>query len=279
MNKSSDSPCAFIRPRTLRRPGLPAVFAAAALSAAAAGCVSVPIATGPERFVGVREENAVTGTPEYAVRAVVERSGDDAIVRFSVRGDFTNHVKRVSTYERDASTMLSAGLFPGVPGDRPELALAAIWYNVLMLGTPTLSGLFAEPFLQPAGPASDVGAGRGLFRRSALVGMFRWTDPGRGTKLVERESSETARTEKVVLPVGDGPDDISLSWTGLSPEIPEPEFGKDAEGAYVRFRGVNLYPRDRFPEPVSVRLHVPSGHSLKAALRDDEYEPVPVELQ
>jgi len=261
-----------MNPTTLRRAAR-GILAAAAV-ACASGCISFPRYGSKVKVSETRRENAV-GVLDTRVEPVVNRSGRDALVRFKVSGVLTNSCKTAAVYRRDAVGSARFGFFPGVGPDEPQCAFLASWYNVCMLGAPTLNGLLCEWFRDPDDSGGFRPAPKGVFRRSALFGYYSERAKTPKSETLDGEPMTTVRpVDSLYLPVGPESYQIAVSVSGVQMQYERVE---DACG----IRLVGVYPEDSDAAAGSscrVTLSVPPDYGLKAELADDENEPVEILL-
>ena len=249
-----------------------AALAAAAL-VCAAGCFSVPSHGASRKIREIRKENA-SGMLDARVEPVVDRVGRDALVRFRVSGTLTNSCETSAVYERDRIGTARFGFFPGVRPEEAQCAFLACWYNVCMLGTPTLNGLLAEWFRPPDESDGFTAAPKGVFRRSAIFGYYSEKSRTPRKETVHGEPASVVKTvDSLFLPVGPQPWQISVSVSGADASY------ENFEGAgCVRLAGVYRDDGGASPESCRATLSVPSSYGLKAELADDEKEPVEIRL-
>lgn len=263
-----------MNPWILRRAARAALAAAAALCAA--GCVSFPRYGGKVKVSETQRENA-SGVLDTRVVPVVTRSGRDALVRFKVSGSLTNSCETTAVYRRDVIGAARFGFFPGVRPDEPQCAFLAGWYNICMLGAPTLDGLFLECFRDPDGSDGFESAPKGAFRRSALFGYYSERAKNPKSETLRGEPETVVKTvDSLYLPVGAESHQIAVSVDGA------PMRYERVEGA-CGVRLVGVYPEDSAVGATpgascSASLSVPAGYGLKAELVDDETEPVVIRL-
>lgn len=249
-----------------------AAVVAAALSCAA-GCVSFHRYGETRTVRETRKENA-TGLLDARVKPVVDRDGRDAVVRFRVIGALTNTCEKSGVYERDEIGETRFGFFPGIRKEEPQYAVLAFWYNVCMLGAPTLNGLFAEWFRAPDESDGFSPAPHGAFRRSALFGYYSETFRAPRPKTVTGAPQKVVKAvDSLFLPVGPEPWQISVSVTGA-----DASYGTYDGNDSIRLSGVYQANGEAGPGVLSAKLSVPDDYGLKAELADDEREPVEIRL-
>lgn len=240
----------------------------------ATGCVSFPRYGSKVKVSETRRENAV-GILDTRVDPVVRRSGRDALVRFKVSGSLTNSCETAAVYKRDVIGSARFGFFPGVRPNEPQCAFLAYWYNICMLGTPTLNGLLFEWFREPDASDGFQPAPKGAFRRSALYGYYSEKSATPKTETLLSEPVKTVRSvDSLYLPVGPEPYQIAVSVSGV-----QMQYERVEDSCGIRLVGV--YPEDADPPAGSscrVTLSVPPDYGLKAELAADEAESVEILL-
>lgn len=173
-----------------------AAVAAVTFCMAHAGCVSFSIgdSNATTQTVSVTRSVARDAANEIEeVEPVVRRVQDAVTVRFNLHGAFVEEECSETTVRHKGVQMLAAGFFPGSacyegPGVQVGAAVRSVWYNILFLGLPTVSGLLVEPFV-PAGP--DDGS---AFSQSAIIGFHRW-----GGKPYVENKTERSRVNRDVM--------------------------------------------------------------------------------
>lgn len=166
------------------------------------GCVAFPVGGGEKTYDDSpsltqpylqREHGGGTVLRPESVEYYPEatREGDTVRIRLVAEGRFTAERTENRRFTVTPEEKMAVGLVPGM-ASLPERKVVggtvlAAWYNVLFLGTPTLSGLFIEPFLPPI--AYDARGAGNTFRRSALFGFHRYKMGGHSGK----EAPETIR--------------------------------------------------------------------------------------
>lgn len=176
---------------------------ALACALALSGCLAVPVSGGRKVYKPpITEMRSTPDSVELYPEAV--RDGDRVEVRLMVSGTFTEETKERRPYEVTDRRKVSFGILPGMaslpPGLAPGGTLLALWANICFLGTPTLNGLFLEPFNpNPVPDSGTLGDGH-AFRRSALVGFHKYSLPG---SQGEDEPRISKRIVWQTLPVGD----------------------------------------------------------------------------
>lgn len=182
---------------------------ALACTLALSGCLAVPVSGGNKEYrPPVTVTNSVPDKVELYPEAV--REGDRVVVRLMVSGTFTEKLTERREYEVTEQRKVAFGILPGMASLKPSLApggtLLALWANVCFLATPTLNGLFVEPFNPSAVPdGTTLGDGH-VFRRSALVGFHKYTLPSRKGEDAPRTST---RSVSRTIPV----DGVDLQFT------------------------------------------------------------------
>ncbi len=178
-------------------------LAAAAILSLCPGCVSVPVGPVEETTSTVERTSRVTGTAD-GISPSVRREGRDVVVSVYAEGEFRVEHQTVETTSATREKIVTIGLFPGLAsctdGNIIGNGFAAVWYNLCLLGTPTLDGVLVAPFRDPGAEVSGIG-GDGLFSRSALLGYHAHVRRLDTTKTETRVAS-TRVEETKRLPIG-----------------------------------------------------------------------------
>ncbi|MBR4188713.1 MAG: hypothetical protein IKQ55_01995 [Kiritimatiellae bacterium] len=187
------------------------------------GCVPVPVSGGQPTTSTLSEtRKPMSAEIEYFYPKAV-RSGDVASIQLIAKGIFTDAVVKEQTYSVTPQRKLSVGILPGMASLDPVSAvggtLLAVWYNILFVGTPTLNGLFIEPFNPDPVPDSESVNDGHAFRRSALLGFHKYELAGRSGRGVPEEKRVSAAGTRSVSGVdfafeADSASDPSF-WTGV----------------------------------------------------------------
>lgn len=239
------------------------LFAALVVSLLVSGCLSVPVTgSSAERTISV-VPGKTTGTIEELV-PTARRSGTDVYVSVVAKGDFKVETKKVETTTTKKEKIVTIGFFPGLAackgGDVVADGAAAFWYNLCMLGAPTLNGLFIAPFRTPGDETVGIG-GDGLFSRSALLGYHAHYRP-----------LSNPKTEKRVMDViVKNADSVSLNdRIGLENDNGFTMWGPGE----IRLPNV---PMDQ--KEVGLRIKINPDDSLYEALRPFVESPYPVTIE
>ena len=149
-----------------------------------AGCVSFPLesARPTSRTTGAAITTIVKSSSNEVdeVVPVVWRTGERrAELKIDLIGDIMIRETTDVNTTYGAREKMSFGFFPGAAcdesgGEKIGSVLLALWYNIILAGTPTLSGLFVEPFIP-----TEVGQGS-RFSRSALPSLGSSVDDKKG---------------------------------------------------------------------------------------------------
>lgn len=187
------------------------------------GCVAVRISGGQPTTDTLSETwKPLSAGIEYFYPTAV-RSRDVVSIQLMAKGRFTDGVVRKRTYSVSPQRKLSVGILPGMASLDPVSAvggtLLAVWYNILFVGTPTLNGLFIEPFNPDPVPDSESVNDGHAFRRSALLGFHKYELAGRSGSGAPEEEKVTTDEPRAVSGVdfafeADSESDPSF-WTGV----------------------------------------------------------------
>ena len=170
---------------------------------------------------------------------------DGIRISFKLIGSIAMVEKTESTIRHSAGRRMSFGLFPGAAADQDTgeavgTVFASIWYNILFVGTPTISGVLVEPFV-----SADTA------KRSALFGFHKWKIPS----WTERKSdSKEVLGETFLL------EDFTcvVSGDGVN------ETRKTAEKSEVYINNPHGC------KSIEVKLEIPHRHPLKKQLEPFE---------
>ena len=177
-------------------------------------------------------------------------------ITFIVRGTINLREVHETKIEHGAEERLSIGFFPGAACETNSVdamawAAESIWYNIIFVGLPTVSGLLIEPFI-PASPGKGS-----AFSRSAIIGCHRWGYKP-ATKTTQKTSSKA--TECILL------NGYSCEVNGASSVVVDKDGNCTAYG---------------FPaaaKSLKVTLSIPNTHPLKRQLEPFEKEPISIRL-
>ena len=243
------------------------------LSVVLSGCISVPIGTLKEEYYGSPRVTTRTIDTEGKLmfHADVDRKGNVVRLRLMVDGTFVEETTTTRTYAVQKQK-LAVGVCPGFAyGDQTwrcrEVnewmggSVVGIFFlfmncNVGYLGTPTLSGLFVEPFL----PARDHFS---FFRQGAFVGFSKYKQ---GNASVLKEPKVTRQTVEKTKAV----DGIAL-WFDADPQFWESTV---QQGDTLVLRGVEA---GRHEGKLYIKS-VPAGHVYEKELKKMAWEAIDVEI-
>jgi hypothetical protein len=201
-------------------------------------------------FKTIDKGNASKCEIDRIVPEVTPVGYDGIRISFNLIGSIAMVEKTESTIRHSSGRRMSFGLFPGAAADQDTgesvgTVFASIWYNILFVGTPTVSGLLIEPFV------SADSARRSRFSRSALIGFHKWKTPS---------WAETKSDSKEVLGEMFLLEDFTcvVSGDGFN------ETRKTAEKSEAYF---NI---PHGCKSIEVRLEIPHRHPLKKQLEPFE---------
>lgn len=200
------------------------------------GCLSVPV--GGDGQVATSESLPKTTGRVLGISSTTRREGTSVYVSLYADGNFKEERKVIETTTTKREKMVTVGILPGVAGckggDVLSNGTAAFWYNLCMLGTPTLYGLLVAPFLSPEDEVMEMNQD-GFFARSALVGYHAYYRPLPLPKTVNREVGTRAETkDQVCLNDYASPEEgirYSRTWNG---EIKLLDIPEDRKKVYFR---------------------------------------------
>lgn len=180
----------------------------------------------------------------------VRRTGaSTAEISFDLDGSFEMTETRTTPGFIPGGGRLAVGFFPGSAlHSSAANPLKSFWYNICFLGTPTLYGLFAAPFVEiPKGGGS-------VFSKSALLGFYRWREPDRHVPAQK----------------------ASRNWTRERLLLKNVVCRVDGRPVEMREGVISLSGLPSGAQTVNVSFTIPASHPLGGQLRRFEQGEIPV---
>lgn len=236
------------------------VMAALSASLVSAGCMSFSLGESrqPIKRPGIPTVSidASAANEIDEISPVVNRTGPrSAEIKFIVRGSITEVEERVTMIDHSEEQRLAVGFFPGAAcekttDDAMVWGAETIWYNIIFVGLPTVSGLLIEPFI-PAGRGNGS-----AFSRSAIIGFHRWgSEPHTETSHERRSYGKDSTQLKGYLCTAEGASTL-VDRQGLCTVRDFPATAKS----------------------LKVTLSIPNAHPLKRQLEPFERGPISIQL-